>query len=79
MMEDMSAHLMWEPTDRPRKRLPDALKYALERSPAGRDTRHFGEDSLSYLEGLRDAGVEGAQELIDAIENYGDITVTWED
>lgn len=51
--------------------LPDALKFVLRDSGQVRDNKAiFAASSLPYLTGLRDAKVEGAQELIDLIEKY---------
>jgi hypothetical protein len=74
----MSANLKWTPSKHTGHDLPDALRFALEKNPSGNDRRHFGEASIPYLEGLRDAGIDGAQQLIDAIEKCGDVEVYWE-
>ena len=72
----MSANLMYAPSKRDSKSLPDELKFIL------RDKRHlfehggvrtFGPTDREYLAGLVDAGVDGAQELIDAIEQYEEV------
>ena len=71
----MSSYLNWEPVDRPKGTLPDELKFALRkrfREPVD-TTMH--NSSVPYLEGLRDAGVKGAQALLDAIEKHGEVTV----
>ena len=78
----MSTTLYWQPARRPKGRpLPTALKFAL--SPVVFD--HDG--SLSsppmvlnvtnrdYLVGLRDGRVEGAAELIGAIDTFGQIEI----
>jgi hypothetical protein len=80
----MSANLYWRPVPSVIKDhdLPDALKYAL--SP--RVWKHDGtlsakptiitKVSIPYLEGLVDGGVNGAQELIDAIKkNDGQVEI----
>ena len=72
----MSATLKWEPANRKAQSLPDALKFVLRDKMGIGDGRVcFGDQSMAYLNGLRDAGVEGAQELIDAIVKYGDVEV----
>jgi hypothetical protein len=59
----------------------DILRHALARrlwdqdgslssGPDGLDS-----DDLSYLERIRDAGITGAQDLIDAIRKYGTIEI----
>ena len=74
----MSATLKWEPQKSCGTALPDELRWALEKNPAGTNRRHFGEASIPYLEGLRDAEINGAQALIDAIKTHGDVDVFWE-
>ena len=69
----MSANLMWEPAKRKSESLPDALKFVL-RDKLGVEGRvRFGHEQLAYLRGLRDAGIEGAQELIDIIDKYEEV------
>lgn len=73
----MSASLYWEPAARQRsKPLPDALKFALRKRYNGEAVldRH----DVPYLEGLRDADVEGAQDLIDLIEKHDAVRI-WEE
>jgi len=76
----MSSTLMWRPPHRG-KELPDALKYALCKRWADQSIRTVfsNEDGcdMAYLQGLRDAGVDGAQELLDAVKRYGEVEV-WE-
>lgn len=74
----MSATLMWEPKKRKAQSLPDALKFILRDSlgagmgwQGGRIT--FNHSNDAYLRGLRDAGIEGAQELLDAIEQHEEV------
>lgn len=74
----MSATLKWKPAKASGHNLPDALKYALQKNPSGQEARHFGEASIGYLEGLRDAGIDGAEALLGAIEKHGDVLVWWE-
>lgn len=72
----MSMGLYWKPEKNNDKRLPDDLKRALQKRYDTPLLDHCLDDSdLSYLEGLRDAGVKGAQELINAIEKHGRIEI----
>lgn len=70
----MSANLMWEPAKRKAQSLPDGLKFVL-RDKYGWDGNRkiYGPGQLSYLRGLADAGVEGAEELIAAIEKHEEV------
>ena len=73
----MSANLMWEPAKRKAKSLPDALKFVLrEKLGLGSERREFSHNDDCYLRGLRDGGVEGAQELLDIIEQH-EIVEIW--
>lgn len=73
----MSSTLTWEPAHRKRHNLPLELKLALQKKFGGTvSDRDMGADYVAYLEGLRDAGVTGAQALIDAIEKHDIVTVT---
>jgi hypothetical protein len=73
----MSSNLCWEPVYRAQKVLPYALKLAMQKRFGGtvRDRNLDGAD-VPYLEGLRDAGIAGADDLIAAIEKFGTINVT---
>jgi hypothetical protein len=74
----MSSNLYWEPTQRPKKDLPDALKFALrKRASDGHVEMVMDTNDLQYLYGLRDAGVKGADDLIEAIQKHGEVRV-WE-
>ena len=70
----MSATLMWEPVKREAKSLPDDLKFVL-RDKCGIDAKRsrWNKDHIPYLAGLKDAGIEEAQELIDILEKHGEI------
>ena len=72
----MGANLMWEPAKRKAESLPDGLKFVL-RDKCGLDSsrRTFTRENVSYLTALRDVGVDGAQELIDAIETHEEVEV----
>ena len=70
----MSANLKWEPAKREAGDLPDGLKFALRDKrgmfQSGDGRERFDESDLNYLRGLMDAGIEGAQELIELIEKH---------
>jgi hypothetical protein len=66
----MSTHLYWEPSSRKKKSLPTGLKWAFQKRFNGSIHAMLCTNDIPYLEGLRDAGIEGAQELIDAIDQY---------
>lgn len=71
----MTSNLYWEPAVRDKKRLSVELKLVLrERLPNGLNVT-MDEKDLPYLNGLVDANCAGAQELIDAIEKYGEINL----
>lgn len=74
----MSTNLYWNPV------LPETgecltleLKWALRKRYDGIDFVDMTLDctDISYLKGLKDAGLEGAQKLIDGIETHGEIRV----
>lgn len=69
----MSGSLMWEPAERKKKSLPTALKWALTKRYGGDPNVTVDQNNVDYLRGLLDAGTEGAQELIDAIEKHGSV------
>lgn len=74
----MSSTLMWEPVHpNVSESLPDELKHVISRRLWGTDGScgggqvPMGTNDLPYLEGLRDAGVKGADELIEAVKLHG--------
>lgn len=70
----MSSTLYWAPIP-DGKYLPDELKRIL--SKAFSLPRVFTFSDIPYLEGLRDAEIKGASELIDHIRKYEEVKV-WE-
>lgn len=79
----MSATAYWTPTPKPKPQegteIPIGLRRVLEKRGCG---EHCGEMTLnesdiSYLEGIRDANIKGAQCLIWAIEEHKSIDLTW--
>jgi hypothetical protein len=81
----MSADLYWRPTPTNKQRLPDKLKFALRNNDSVCGPRVDGDpttvtdSSFEYLRGLRDGGVDGAAELIAAIEKHEavDVWLEW--
>lgn len=78
----MSNHLYWLPPRGPSgNRLPYVLKSVLAPRLWGQDgsvrsdKTRLDEGNLDYLYGLADAGVEGALELINAIQRHGAVDV----
>lgn len=73
----MSSSLYWEPRDRAKKYLSTDLKFALRKRNDNETVTDevFSDSEIPYLEGLRDAGVKDAQDLIDAIKKFGCIVV----
>jgi hypothetical protein len=73
----MTTSLYWQPAQRPAgNHLPDALKFILRKRFRGDGPcvrRTMGSADLDYLRGLADADVDGAQDLIDAIDQHGDV------
>lgn len=77
----MTTTMYWRPAPKdvpPAHDLPDTLKRALANRIWDHDGTLHGESvqigtqtDLAYLEGLRDAGVDGAQELLTAIRKNG--------
>jgi hypothetical protein len=72
----MSGTLMWESTERKSKSLPYALRRVLQKNllcDASRVT--LSKLDIPYLEGLEDADIDGAGELIEAIENHNEVDI----
>lgn len=73
----MGQNLYWRPKSNLRNDLSDALKRVLrdKRELSGAREHTYSQSEISYLRGLVDAGIDGAQELIDAIERHGEVIV----
>lgn len=65
----MSSTLTWRPIEEYNGALPDALKFALRNSK--KLPMEFGHAEIPYVQGLIDAGVSGASELLALIEEHG--------
>ena len=83
----MSTRLYWRPVpkDPPPYDVPADVENALRRrywetdfSTPRYEPVDLDKSDVSWLEGLRDAGLRGANELIDAIRKHGTIRLTWE-
>ena len=73
----MSATLVWQIKPKSSyKSLSFQLRQVLERKWNFPHVVNY--DDLNYLEGLKDAHIEGAQELIDLIHQFGDIELNIE-
>lgn len=71
----MTANLCWRTPVKNAKSLPDQLRRALTKK-LNLDNGGWviADESLEdYLEGLRDAGCEGAEELLELIEKFGEV------
>lgn len=78
----MTSTLMWRPVDIRGFDLPSELKRTVSRrlwdtdGSCGGGEASMSAADISYLEGLRDAGVKGADKLIAAIEKHGTV-ILW--
>jgi len=66
---------MWEPLNRKKKDLPDEIKYILRKKYGEPVKIVLRECDIEYLQGVKDAGVESIEILINAIEKYQEILV----
>lgn len=71
----MSSDLCWAPANRNMKDLSDAIKFVLRKRFSGHVEGVLSKGDLPYLEGLRDAGIDGAEQLMEAILKYDDVFV----
>jgi hypothetical protein len=75
----MSQSLYWKPIKPQRhSSLPSQLKFILQKRYDGLETGEsiiLGEAVQPYLEGLADAGIEGAKELIAAIKRHEQVEI----
>ena len=69
----MSCQLFWRPIGSGRSAGGSRLRYAVEKR-FGVDVR-LDESALEFLRGLEAAGVEGATDLIEAIEKHEEIEI----
>ncbi len=72
----MSSNLIWRPVaPQPNRILPDELKFMLRKRYGNPINSALSKQDIGYLRGLKDCDVEGAQTLIDAICNHGEIVI----
>jgi len=75
----MSSSLMWKPVQEAKGSLPNELKWAISRrlwdtdGSCGHGVVIVDSSYIGYLKGLRDAGINGADELINLIKEHGEI------
>ncbi len=75
----MSSTLMWRPANSDGNSLPYDLKKVISRrlwdtdGSCGSGVATVNETDIEYLEGLQDAGIDGASELIKIIQEHGDV------
>lgn len=76
----MSTSLYWRPVSKDYESLPDQLKQALRKGGEtdGTHKRTIDTNECRYLDGLIDAGVDGAKDLKDAVCEYGEVEI-WEE
>ena len=72
----MSANLSWRPPGT-RHPLPDALKYVLRKGVYSNDTEITQADR-TYFQALADAEIDGAQQILDALEKHDTIHLCYE-
>lgn len=71
----MSTNLYWKPAIKTGEGLSDQLKFALRKRYGWPVSAICDENSIAYLQGLADADVRGAAELIAAIEKHGEVEI----
>lgn len=66
----MSATLKWRPVDKGDS-LPVTLRFAIEKRMSF--PVRLGYNDRGYVQGLMDAGIGGAEELLELIDQHGEI------
>lgn len=73
----MSTSLYWKPIIRAKSEdLADQLKYVIREKffdSLGTDSITVNQSELDYFEGLKDAGIEDAETVIELINKHGEI------
>lgn len=72
----MGVNLYWRPINKG-KVLPSRLKMILQNTENRFPLRVDGQ-SYDYFLGLKDAGIDGAEEVLDLIDKYGEIMLELE-
>lgn len=73
----MSASLMMRPKKTEGEFLPDELRFILTRQLQPSGKKLFDTSDAHYLQGLADAQVNGAEQLLEFIKLHGEVIV-WE-
>ena len=75
----MTSTLTWRPALTDKEDLPDELKFVLRKKFNGNiHEQRLDMSDVKYLEGLVDAGVKGANSLINAIQINAEVIITEE-
>ncbi len=69
----MSTSLGWKPVSKDYTYLSTELKFAMRKEYGSFINAVLDTSDIAYLTGLRDAGIDDAQDLIDAIEQHNEI------
>lgn len=72
----MSTTLGWRPSDA-YYGLPNELRIVLQKSDRYDRTVTIGMVDRPYFEALRDAGIDGAQQVVEAISNHHSIELLY--
>lgn len=72
----MTTSLYWRPVNTDVNFLSDELKFALMNRYGLHIDHVFKDADIQYLNGLSDAGIKCADELIDAIKQHGEIRIS---
>ena len=72
----MSSNLYWEPTNRKKMKLDIELRRVLRNLYGQPLDITLDVENLGELSGLKAAGIEDAEKLIEAIEKYDEITLS---
>jgi hypothetical protein len=74
----MSSNIYYRPVPKSNGTLlPDQLKFALKKLDEwnGKAEGTYSKDFIPVLEGMKAAGVDGADQLIKAIKKYGEVEI----
>ncbi len=69
----MSTNLYWEPLPVLGESLPDSLKFILREKVGWPVSLHVTESWRGYFDGLASAKVDGAKEVLELLDKYGEI------
>ena len=71
----MSSSLEWRAINPPQHSLPNELKYTLRKKCGDPVRGILTSHDIPYLEGLADAGIKGARQLIELVQEHMEIEV----